>query len=179
MAIFGVPQEKHDQLAAQLQALSSKLAQKERELQTAREHCAAWERQAKEYEAQAKENGKRAETYEQENKRLNTTVSAMAKSADGWHNFGGDTWFQLDSIVRFTTSKDYLIPDDYSSPQVVRVREIDGCKTGYPYPTLEEVMAILGAHRKARRGGRGGSGDLPDAPLPMPKPPGPTPSLDR
>jgi hypothetical protein len=184
MALFGVPQEQHDQLAAQLKAVSSQLAQAQRENQEARQNWGAWERKAKGYEAQAKETGKRAEAFEKENAQLHATISGLAKAAEGWHNFGGTEWFWLDSIVRLTTRKDNVVHGDYSSPEVVSVEYINGEKPGYPYPTLDEVLAILEARRKGRRGGGGtgtggGGGDLPDAPMPRFKPTPPTPGFSR
>jgi hypothetical protein len=182
MSLLGPSQKDYDQLAAQLKAVSSQLAQTQREHQEARQNWGVCDRKAKEYEAKANENGKRAEAFEKENVRLQATISGLAKAAEGWHNFGGGEWFWLDSIVRFTTKKSHLVSDNYNTPEVVFVEAINGERPGYPYPTLDEMLAILEARRKGRRGGGGtggGGGDLPDAPMPRPRPTQPTPGLSR
>lgn len=189
MSLFG-PSKEEQNLASQLQAVSSKLAQAQIETKKAqsenkeaRENWASWARMAKEFEVSAEENKKRAEFFEQESNRLQSIIADLAKGSNGWHNFGGDTWFWLDSIVGFKTKDMPKDPQDHNSPDDIFVSEIsDKPITGGNVPRLkaEVLLAILEARKKSRRGGGGGggSGDLPNAPMPVIKPE-PTPGLGR
>lgn len=133
--------EEYQNLASQLQAVSSKLAQVQRDRD-----------------------------------QLQSTITDLAKANTGWCNFGGATWFSLESLVEFKTMELPIDPLDENSPKAIFVSEFNGkYLSGCILPKLDAFLAILDARKKSRWGGGGGGGDLPNAPIPKLTQPTPGP----
>ena len=187
MKFFGPSQKEkeYDNLASQHKALITELEQERRKNKEAQENWRAWHKTAEQAKAQAEangmlaesngrlaeSNGKHAESLQKEIDQLRATLTVFSKVSEGWHNFGGATWFSLDSIVDFKTDNLHIDPKDLNSPKASFVSEISGKSiTDGNLQRLkpEVLLAIFEARKKSRRGGGdgGGGGDLPNAPIP-------------
>lgn len=161
------------QRAAELQALRSQLAQKEADLQLAQHNWREWQKATEKAASDSVAKDARIKVLEEAYLNIEATLSRLAQvGSDGWGDFGPDMYFWLDSITFFKTKYHQSNSDDYASPYITSVVEINGFPIGYPYPLKDEVLAALHARRKARRGGGdAGASDLPVIPMPPKTPP--------